>query len=247
MTANQVAAWARGEIGQHENPWGSNRIKYWYEIGLPWLDGFAWCGAFVWDALSHGHAELGWTTARRFVDTQCGLADARAAGIFYTDRPRLGDPVWFNLDSDPSPEHVGIVAAKWDDWLHVRTIEGNVRDRVCALVRGVGQVIGYARITYNSSSSDSGDSAPEFPLPAGWYFGPRSGPKESVSGYHGHREDLRIWQAQMQARGWHLAADGLYGPVTARVTRRFQNEKELHVDGLIGPITWKAAWEAPLT
>lgn len=90
-------------------------------------------------------------------------------------------------------------------------------------------------------------AAPKFPLPKGWYFGPRSGPKRSVSGYHGGRNHLKVWQSQMRGRGWKITADGLYGPQTQRVARAFQKEKRLSVDGLIGKSTWTAAWEAPVT
>ena len=89
--------------------------------------------------------------------------------------------------------------------------------------------------------------APKFPLPSGYYFGPRKGPKQSVSGFYSHREDLRRYQTQMKKRGWNITADGLYGTNTAYVTRQFQAEKNLKVDGLIGPATWRAAWEAPIT
>jgi peptidoglycan hydrolase-like protein with peptidoglycan-binding domain len=88
---------------------------------------------------------------------------------------------------------------------------------------------------------------PPFPLPDGWYFGPRSGPRESVSGYYSHRDDLRAWQARMAQRGWRIAADGLYGDQTASVARAFQAEKGLAVDGLVGKQTWVAAFVAPLT
>lgn len=96
--------------------------------------------------------------------------------------------------------------------------------------------------------------APRWPLPTGWYFGPRSGPAESVSGYYqrlengrrGHR-GLLAWQRRMVARGWDLACDGLYGDQTAAVTRAFQAEKGLTVDGKIGVQTWRAAWQAKVT
>ena len=91
--------------------------------------------------------------------------------------------------------------------------------------------------------------APKFPLPKGHYFGPRSGPNRSVSGYHGNREHLRTWQRQMLKRGWSGlgAADGLYGAKTKRVAQQFQREKGLAVDGLIGAATWAAAWSEPVT
>ena len=89
--------------------------------------------------------------------------------------------------------------------------------------------------------------APAFPLPRGSYFGPKSGPAASVSGYHSHRADLKRWQEQMRKRGWSLTADGLYGARTASVARSFQKEKGLPVDGRIGAATWRAAFESPIT
>lgn len=92
-----------------------------------------------------------------------------------------------------------------------------------------------------------GLTPPPFPLPQGWYFGPRSGPTESVSGYYSHREDLRRWQQRMKDRGWEIDPDGLYGDQTAGTARDFQAEKGLEVDALIGINTWDAAWTAPVT
>jgi len=90
-------------------------------------------------------------------------------------------------------------------------------------------------------------AAPAFPLPWNWYFGPKSGPRESVSGYYSHREDLRRWQQRMRDRGWTINPDGLYGDQTGDVAEAFQREKGLTVDRKIGPATWAAAWTAPVT
>jgi len=95
--------------------------------------------------------------------------------------------------------------------------------------------------------------ASPFPLSAGYYFGPKDGPRESISGYFSHRNDLRRWQQQMQHRGWSFSpagADGLYGPTTRHVAADFQREKRPKsgpIDGLIGLATWTAAWELPVT
>ncbi|MFC3996272.1 N-acetylmuramoyl-L-alanine amidase [Nocardiopsis sediminis] len=119
------------------------------------------------------------------------------------------------------------------------------------IVAQLDEIVARARSIANESApsfSGGGDTgAPAFPLPTGWYFGPRSGPTASVSGYHGHRDDLRHWQSRMRERGWPLAADGRYGPRTRGVARAFQAEKRLGVDGLIGSATWRAAWESPIT
>jgi len=93
----------------------------------------------------------------------------------------------------------------------------------------------------------TGQRALPFPLPAGWYFGPKSGPRESVSGWYSYRDSLRAWQTQMKSRGWGISVDGLYGPNTREVAILFQKEKGLQVDGAIGPETWGAAWTAPIT
>lgn len=107
------------------------------------------------------------------------------------------------------------------------------------------------------AAKKSAGSAPPFPLRAGRYFGPEGWGPNSVSGYHGHRADLRRWQQKMWHRGWrHMLVDGWFGkrgqknPAdsrTGKIARQFQQEKGLAVDGLVGPETWRAAWEEPVT
>ncbi|WP_207386423.1 peptidoglycan-binding domain-containing protein [Protofrankia symbiont of Coriaria ruscifolia] len=91
--------------------------------------------------------------------------------------------------------------------------------------------------------------APAFPLPAGHWYGPPSPDPRSHSGFYSatDRTGLNRWQAQMRARGWAITPDGRFGPQSDDVCRRFQNEKGLAVDGHVGPITWAAAWTAPVT
>lgn len=55
------------------------------------------------------------------------------------------------------------------------------------------------------------------------------------------------WQYRMHRRGWTIGVDDKYGPQSERVCRAFQAEKGLDVDGIVGPITWAAAWTAPVT
>jgi len=96
---------------------------------------------------------------------------------------------------------------------------------------------------------------PPFPLGANQYFGPEAGGNDSISGYHSHNGDLKIWQQRMKDRGWTITVDGYYGPVgattpqgeTADVAGAFQAEKGLVVDKFIGRQTWDAAWIAPVT
>lgn len=58
---------------------------------------------------------------------------------------------------------------------------------------------------------------------------------------------VRTWQDQMKKRGWNIIVDGIFGAQSDEVLRRFQREKGLHVDGVLGPDSWKQSWSAPLT
>lgn len=59
---------------------------------------------------------------------------------------------------------------------------------------------------------------------------------------------LKMWQERMIARGWTSIgkADGLPGPKTESVVRRFQRYCKITVDGKIGPVTWPKPWTQPL-
>lgn len=103
-----------------------------------------------------------------------------------------------------------------------------------------------------------------FPLPEGHYFGPKSGPNESVSGYYGRvfkgrtdREWLKEFGAQLARRGWSVGKgktylrqhgnDGLFGDEYEMLVRAFQRSQGLAVDGRIGPATWTEAFHRPVT
>jgi cell wall-associated NlpC family hydrolase len=59
--------------------------------------------------------------------------------------------------------------------------------------------------------------------------------------------DVAQWQQRMLARGWPIGVvDGTYGPQSEAVCRGFQQRFGLVVDGVVGPDTWRAAWDAPL-
>lgn len=54
-------------------------------------------------------------------------------------------------------------------------------------------------------------------------------------------------QQRFADRGWTIGVDGVYGPQTREVVMKFQKEKKLRVDGIIGANTWRAMWTAPVT
>lgn len=85
------------------------------------------------------------------------------------------------------------------------------------------------------------DRLTPFPLPAGYYFGPLSGPNESISGMAPNGSDTKWRPAIARIQNVvHVRTDGLYGPATIQAVKGWQAGHALQVDGLTGPRTWLA-------
>jgi peptidoglycan hydrolase-like protein with peptidoglycan-binding domain len=97
----------------------------------------------------------------------------------------------------------------------------------------------FMRYVSNAAGAVPGGPPPAYPSYPGYTLYLRRPPMRT--------SDVGTWQARMSVRGWRIAVDGIYGPQSERVCRAFQAEKGLHVDGIVGPITWRASWEAPIT
>ena len=84
-----------------------------------------------------------------------------------------------------------------------------------------------------------GGKAPAWPFGPGDYYRRLARPE--------YRAGVRAAQAQLKKRGWKITVDGLFGPEMERVITAFQREKGLTADGKLGPRTWRALWESPVT
>jgi peptidoglycan hydrolase-like protein with peptidoglycan-binding domain len=51
---------------------------------------------------------------------------------------------------------------------------------------------------------------------------------------------VRSLQDLLRARGHSVAVDGIFGPKTDQWVRGFQDAVGTTVDGIVGPITWRA-------
>jgi hypothetical protein len=127
----------------------------------------------------------------------------------------------------------GSVVAWGHDW------RGSV-DEMHFEIRGTAAEVKAAAAGLRIPPQTGGSSSP-FPLPVGYYFGSLAGPEESISGMAADGSD-RKWRpaiARIQAVV-HVAADGMYGPRTIQAVKGWQAAHRLVVDGLTGPITWRA-------
>lgn len=171
-------------------------------------------------------------------------------------RPEMSAGDWdtlVQLCTDLEDKHGSLKYYGHKDWKNT-ACPGDYYPRIGELVKAVNaehkrRKTGGAPAKPAKPSTPATEAAPDFPLHKGHYFGPKSGPDRSHSGFYNHRDDLRLWQETMLGRGWTGlgAADGLYGDKTATVTGQFQAEKNLAVDELIGGETWAAAWTEPVT
>lgn len=59
--------------------------------------------------------------------------------------------------------------------------------------------------------------------------------------------NVQAFQQRLKERGWKIDADGKFGPGTQTVVTAFQREKGLDPDGRVGPRTWEAIWNTPVT
>jgi peptidoglycan hydrolase-like protein with peptidoglycan-binding domain len=52
--------------------------------------------------------------------------------------------------------------------------------------------------------------------------------------------EVKMLQVGLNAKGYRLVSDGIFGPATDNAVRQFQTDRGLQVDGIVGPRTWSA-------
>jgi hypothetical protein len=242
-TVQGALAFMRAHENLGEDPAGSNRnfITDWYGVQGPW------CAMTVSRALVEG----GFTTDGDTIQID-GVATTTAKGWAYVpyvrdnfadaglfdDNPRPGDLVIFEFDGDNSPDHIGMVERVEADG-SVWTYEGNHQDRLEHLRRSRNIIAGFCHPPYRDSDVVPIGMAPS--LSAGTPAFPGYCSLGSVGAA------TRQTQQRLKDRGWTIDVDGEFGPGTDAIVRKYQANKGLEVDGVVGPQTWDSLWSSPIS
>lgn len=128
MSLKKVIETARTEIGVHEEPAGSNRVKYWQDYdpafqGQPWCVGAQWW--WFWKAgesaaFFGGAKTASCTKLLRFYKENYQNVPVREIAV--------GDLGFFNFSGGVAPEHCGLIThveRSGGSILYVKSIEGN--------------------------------------------------------------------------------------------------------------------------
>lgn len=115
---------AQKEIGQHENPIGSNKTKFgeWYG-----LNGVSWCAIYVAYVFDQAGIKLSIDKGYKGFHYVPTLHAKAKQNNWFTKSPKPGDIVLFDFKPDDKKEfaqHVGIYASTNQDGT-IMTFEGN--------------------------------------------------------------------------------------------------------------------------
>lgn len=171
------------------------------------------------------------------------LHDEHGVPFSTTDTPGQGGLGWHGMGGAAWGNHPGCPG----------DLRKSARGQILQIAQGA--VIAPVRpspspgVSPTAPKPSSGSPTPTAPLFPGRLLQYIPG-KADVTG-----NDVRMWQQQMSNRGWSIgrsgspygAVDGDYGPKSEELCKAFQGNQGLTVDGIVGPITWKATWDNPIT
>ena len=132
MSLSKVIAVARGELGQTENPAGSNLTKYGAAYGL---DGQPWCVMFLWWCFREAGERMAFFSGGKTASCSTLLRWYKEQGLTVpVEDVQAGDIVLMNFHGKQEPEHCGLVvdvpAGGLTNSPDFYTIEGNTSSGV---------------------------------------------------------------------------------------------------------------------
>jgi hypothetical protein len=238
------------QLGNGENPMGSNNTQYGQEFG--W-NGVSWCAEFGWDMYHDCGVDLPMKSAACVAIWD----DAAKRGLTYTSNHCVpGDSIirtWQHLPRqslDPAQTHYQIVVGTHignDGGLYLDLIGGNQGPGVVsrdAVKAGDASVLGglafHTLFTKPAAPVSHDNSGQHLPAPKSHKY-----PKAYVSlGSHGWL--VQQVQKHLQAHGFYkgFLVDGIFGRNTLAAVLAFQKHAWPHDphqwDGVVGPNTYRA-------
>lgn len=166
MTADKILALARAQLGEKENPMGSNRVKYnneYYEMEVKGPE-YPWCCVFQWWLFRHaGGEELFFGGGKTASCTALWRDYQKRGRAVEKEDIRPGDLVFFVFDGGRSGgmNHVGICEKVEPGY--VTTIDGNTGSddanggTVARKRRSLKYVGGAARPAYEDAPAAGGE------------------------------------------------------------------------------------------
>lgn len=231
--------------GYREKPGNYTVFGAWYgDDGEPWCDQFV---SYVGYASGNGDA------VGKFEYCPAHVNWFKSRGQ-WGSQPQVGALVFYDWDGDGLADHVEVV--KSFTATVVNTLGGNTSsgdagsqgngDGCYARTRPRnGNIMGYGYPAYPAAATVPSKPAPApAPAPAGPAF---PGEYLRVTSPMIHDRNVSTVQQRLAERHWTIDVDGWYGPDTARVVTAFQRDKGLTADGIVGPVTWAALWNTPVT
>lgn len=234
--ANDIIKIAQGEIGVKESPAGSNNVKYntAYYGGAVSGSQYSWCCAFVWWVFKQAGASDMFYGGGKTASCTTLMNYYKSKGQLVTDY-KPGDIVFYQFDSDPLADHIGIIEKVNADG-SITAIEGNTSvtsdDNGGAVMRRErkrSQILAVARPEYKDIEEVKAVIV-ELTVC-----------KKGMKGYSEIKTIQRLLNAMgFKGGGKALEIDGSFGACTDEAVRSFQKSKGLSVDGSVGRLTWTA-------
>lgn len=231
-TANDLLSVARADLGYCESPANSNRTKYgeWYG-----LNGQPWCMI----AVQYWCDKAGVSLPAKTASCTLFMNAAKQAGKWVTSGYKPGDIILYNFDNYADADHVGICESVGSG--SVTCIEGNTSTssndnggKVMRRTRNTYLVLGAYRPDYTDASATPVSNATNT-------TGGTCNVNLNMLSKGSKGNSVKALQLILIGNGYSCGsygADGDFGSATDSAVRRFQRNKGIGVDGIVGTNTW---------
>lgn len=221
MTAEQILAVARGEIGTKESPANSNKVKYNDAYGA---GNVPWCVVFLWWVFREAGASSLFYGGGKTAYCPTLLSFHKGLGQSIHGGYRSGDIIFFNFSGGTGASHVGVCESF--DGSSITTIDGNTGEgndadggAVMRRTRSKKYIIGAYRPAYWAGKTYQIN----VPLLQNGSIG----------------EPVRTVQTLLSAGGYAPGGvDGKWGSNTTSALKSWQKDQGLSQDGKCGPESW---------